>query len=100
MSEHVPDIPARFADLAAAEAEAAEVAAENPRDGVTALCSALSELSCCLFSALNGETAAAEGFHFEAALASAGAFPPGTAESAAFGVLLDYAAFVMKGRAT
>lgn len=97
MSEYTPDIGAR---LAAAEAEALEVAAEDPRDSVTALCSALSELACCLFSAVNGETSEAEGFHLEAAFASADAFPLGTAESAAFGVLLDYASRVMRERAS
>ena len=84
--------------LAAAEAEAREVAAEHPDHSITALCSALSELSCCLFSAINGEPGEAAGFHFEAALASADAFPLGTSESAAFGVLLDYASLVIKER--
>jgi len=95
-----PDIAALLAAQDAATAEASEVAAEDPEGSVIALCSALSELTSCLFSAVNGERGEAEGFHFEAALASADAFPLGTAESAAFGVLLDYASFVMRERAS
>jgi hypothetical protein len=94
-----PDIAALLAARDAAEAEASEVASEDPADSVIALCSALSELTSRLFSAVNGERAEAEGFHMEAALASADAFPLGTSESAAFGVLLDYASSVLTGAA-
>lgn len=86
-----PDIRALLAAQDAADAEAAEVAAEAPEDSVIALCDTLAELSSCLFSAVNGEQAEAAVFHLEACLAAADAFPLGTPESGALGVLLDYA---------
>ena len=95
-----PDIRSLLAAQDAAQDEAAEVAGEDPADSVIALCSTLSELASCLFSAVNGEAGEAEGFHLEACLASVDAFPAGTSEAQALGALLDYASSVMRERAS
>jgi hypothetical protein len=97
---HVPDIAARLAAMDAAEAEAREVAAEDPGGSLIAFAAALRELASCAYSVACGEPGVAAEFHLESALASGDAFPAGTSESQAFGVLLDYATFVMRERAS
>lgn len=95
-TDHAPDVIARYEAQFAAEIEAAEVGSEDPRDSVMALAATLAELASCLVSSVTGEPAVAATCHDEASKASGRAFPPGTSESGALGVLLDYAAGVMR----
>lgn len=60
----------------------------------------LSELAACVFSIAAGELAEAEVFRLEASVASADAFPLASPQSAALGVLLDWAAYLRQERAS
>ncbi len=95
-----PDIRALLAAQDAADAEALEVAAEEPRDSAVALADTLAELSSCLIAAVSGEPWDALDFLLEASLAATDALVPGTAESKALDLLIDHARLVMRERAS
>lgn len=95
-----PDIAALLAAQDAAEAEAAEVAGEDPRDSAVALASTLAELASCLIAAVSGEPDSALDFLLEASLAATDALVPGTPQSQALDLLIDHARLVMRERAS
>ncbi len=92
------DLAALLAATQAAEAEQAEVGAEDTCCSVTALAGVLADLASCLLAAISDEPGIAAGCHLEASVATGEAFPFDGPQSRALGVLLDHAAFVMAER--